>query len=97
MVFLINKKYETSLDKHLVQYEYVKTKDKCYIRQKYPDRKYPIYRLETSTDSMNHNLLFTLTLETEPENREIKEDLLVFHKGTAIQEELARITQTLTS
>lgn len=93
MVFLLSKSHEPGLEKYLTNYQYTKTGEGKYVRQKYTDRSYPIYKLVVNHDNMDHNLLFTLTLETAPEHRQIKEEMIVFHKGTVIQEELARITR----
>lgn len=93
MVFLVSKAHEVILDQHLTKCQYNKTGEGFYVRNRYPDKQFPIYKLKIGTDDMGHNLLFTLTLETAPEKRMIKDEMIVFQKGTVIQEELARITQ----
>lgn len=93
MVFLMSKKVEKLLDQILQKCQYNKTGLTNYVRNRHSNRKYPIYHLNITSDSMGHNILLTLTMETVPEKRTIKDEMMIIHKGTAIQEEFARINK----
>ena len=96
MVFLLKTTNPSHIEKKLIACNYHKTGDRTFIRLKNPPKDYPFYKVKLSKDAMNHNILVTITMETLPEVRYIKgKDMVIYHKGTFVEEELARLVHIM--
>jgi len=96
MVILLDKKWAGVIEKKLCDFGYMRAGDGSFVACRHHALEYPVFRLRAQIDELQHNLLLTLTMETYPEHRLLKgKDLVIYHRGTFIEEELARIKDRL--